>query len=174
MLIDWHELKRSMRWNSEGSYKCIKSHAHTHTHTKCTCVRLLFSTASNPGQRRQHQRPRLRPGHEADDGGTDEPREVAGAVRRAGAAYDATQSVALALSAPSGGWKCAVVGVPWRGPVSACLALGDLLVNDMFKPVLKRLSLMRHHDTPMMAHLQLPDFPVVLARPDGVVLRATA
>ena len=27
---------------------------------------------------------------------------------------------------PSGGWKCAVVGVPWRGSVSACLAGGDL------------------------------------------------
>ena len=29
----------------------------------------------------------------------------------------------------SGGWKCAMVGVPWRGSVSACLAWGDLFVN---------------------------------------------
>ena len=34
-----------------------------------------------------------------------------------------------------------------------CLAWGDLLVNDMFKQVLKRLSLPRRHGTPMMAHL---------------------
>ena len=26
----------------------------------------------------------------------------------------------------SGGWKCAVVGVPWRGSVSVCLARGEL------------------------------------------------
>ena len=29
----------------------------------------------------------------------------------------------------SGGWKCAKVGVPWRGSVSACLAWGDLFVK---------------------------------------------
>ena len=57
----------------------------------------------------------------------------------------------------SGGWKCALVGVPWRGSVSACLAWGDLFVNNVFMKVLKRLSLLRHHGAPMMAHLQLPD-----------------
>ena len=57
----------------------------------------------------------------------------------------------------SGGWKCAIVGVPWRGSVSACLAWGDLLVNNMCRKVLKRLSLLRHHGTPAMARPQLPD-----------------
>ena len=57
----------------------------------------------------------------------------------------------------SRGRKCAIVGVPWWGSVSACLAWGDLLLNDMFKRVLKRLSFLRHHCTPMMAHLQLPE-----------------
>ena len=28
-------------------------------------------------------------------------------------------------SLESGGWKCAIVGVPWRGSVSACLAWGE-------------------------------------------------
>ena len=58
----------------------------------------------------------------------------------------------------SGGWKCAIVGVPLRGSVSACLAWGDLFVNDMFKKVLKRLNLLRHRRTPVMAHLQLPEW----------------
>ena len=53
----------------------------------------------------------------------------------------------------SGGWKCAIVGVPWRRSVSACLAWGDLFVKHMLKQVLKRLSLLRHHGTPTMAHL---------------------
>ena len=29
----------------------------------------------------------------------------------------------------SGGWKCALVGVPWRGSVSAHLAWGDIVVS---------------------------------------------
>ena len=33
----------------------------------------------------------------------------------------------------SGGWKFAIVGVPWRGSVSACLAWGDLFVTSMFE-----------------------------------------
>ena len=57
-------------------------------------------------------------------------------------------------------WRCAIVGVPWRGSVSAGLAWGDLFVNNMFKQVLKRLSLLRHHGTPMMAHLQPPESSV--------------
>ena len=58
----------------------------------------------------------------------------------------------------SGGWKCAIVGMPCRGSVSACLvAWGDLLVGNMLKQMLKRLSLLRHHGTPMTAHLQLPE-----------------
>ena len=32
----------------------------------------------------------------------------------------------------SSGWKCAIVGVPWRGSVSAFLAWGDLFVKSMF------------------------------------------
>ena len=64
----------------------------------------------------------------------------------------------------SGGWKCAIVGVPWRGSVSACLAWGDLFVKHMFEKVLKRLSLLRHHGTPMMAHLQPPDLRFVRCR----------
>ena len=54
----------------------------------------------------------------------------------------------------SGGWKCALVGVPWRGSASAWR---DLFVNDMFTKVLKRLSILRHHGAPMMAHRQLPE-----------------
>ena len=33
----------------------------------------------------------------------------------------------------SGGWKCAIAGVPWRRALSACLALGDFV----FKPLLE-------------------------------------
>ena len=58
----------------------------------------------------------------------------------------------------SGSWKCAIAGVAWRGSVSACLAWGDLLVKNMFKQVLERLSLLRHRGTPVTAHLQLPAF----------------
>ena len=57
----------------------------------------------------------------------------------------------------SGGWRCAFVGVPWRGSVSACLALGDTVSFDMFPKVLKWLSTLRHPGTPMRAHLKLPD-----------------
>ena len=47
--------------------------------------------------------------------------------------------------AVSGGRKCAIAGVPWRGSVSACLAWVDLLVkHSLVKEVLKRLSLLRH------------------------------
>ena len=41
--------------------------------------------------------------------------------------------------------------------VSARLAWGDAFVKDMLLKVLKRPSLLRHHGTPMMAHLQLSD-----------------
>ena len=54
----------------------------------------------------------------------------------------------------SGGWKCAIVCVPWPGSVSACLAWGDVLVKHMLKQLLKRLSLLRHHGTPLTAHLR--------------------
>ena len=50
-----------------------------------------------------------------------------------------------------------MVGVPWQGSASACLAWGDLFVSSMFKQVLKRLSSLRRHGTPMMAHPELPD-----------------
>ena len=57
----------------------------------------------------------------------------------------------------SGGWKCAIVGVPWQGSASAYLAWDVLFENNIIKQVLKRLSLLRHHGTPMMARLQLPE-----------------
>ena len=41
--------------------------------------------------------------------------------------------------------------------ISACLAWGDGFVNTHVKKVMKRLSLLRHHGTPMMAHLQFGD-----------------
>ena len=53
--------------------------------------------------------------------------------------------------------RCAMAGVS----VPACLTWGDLFAKHIFK-VLKRLSLLRHHGTPMMAHLQMPD---ILLRP---------
>ena len=37
----------------------------------------------------------------------------------------------------SGGWKCAIVGVPWQGSVSASLAWGDLFVNNNVIKVLR-------------------------------------
>ena len=55
---------------------------------------------------------------------------------------------------------CAIVGVPRQGPVSAHLAWGDSFVKNMLTKVLKRLSLLRHHGTPMMARLQLPESPL--------------
>ena len=58
----------------------------------------------------------------------------------------------------SGGWKFDIVGVPWRGSVSACVAWGDVFVKHIFSEVLKRPSLLRHHGTPMIAQLQLPDY----------------
>ena len=57
----------------------------------------------------------------------------------------------------SSGWTCAIVGGPRPGSVAACLAWGDLFVSKMFQQVLRRLSLLRHHGTPMMARLQLPE-----------------
>ena len=57
----------------------------------------------------------------------------------------------------SGGWKCALVGVPWQGSVSACLAWGDMSVKNMCEQVLEMLSILRPDGTPMTAHLQLPD-----------------
>ena len=46
--------------------------------------------------------------------------------------------------------RCAKSGVS-----SACLAWGDLLVRDMLRKVLKRLSLLRHHGTPMTDNLHV-------------------
>ena len=55
-----------------------------------------------------------------------------------------------------GGRKCAIVGVPWRGSVSACLAWGDMVSFNMLSEVLKMLSILRRQGMPMRAHLQLP------------------
>ena len=59
----------------------------------------------------------------------------------------------------SGGCRCALVGVPWRGSVSARLAWGDIVSFNMLSghKVLKMLSILRQQGTPMRAHLQLPD-----------------
>ena len=59
----------------------------------------------------------------------------------------------------SGGLKCALAGVPWRGSVSARLAWGDLVSFNMLSKVLKMLSIPRRQGTPMTmrAHLQLPE-----------------
>ena len=51
----------------------------------------------------------------------------------------------------SGTWKCAIVGVPWPGPVSACLAWVGLFVKNMLEKMPKRPSLLRHHGTPLTA-----------------------
>ena len=51
----------------------------------------------------------------------------------------------------------AIVGVPWRGSVSACLARSEMFVKSTLAKVLKRPSLLRHHGTFVMAHLQLPE-----------------
>ena len=57
-----------------------------------------------------------------------------------------------------------LVGVPWLGSVLACLVWGDSSVNYRLVKVLQRLSLPRHHGTPMMAHLQLSmSFMLLLA-----------
>ena len=55
----------------------------------------------------------------------------------------------------SGG--CALVGVPWRGSVSARLAWGDIVSFKMLSNLLKMLSILRRQGTPMRAHLQLPE-----------------
>ena len=39
----------------------------------------------------------------------------------------------------SGGWRCAFLGVPWRGSVSARLAWGDFAFKPLLQQVLKRL-----------------------------------
>ena len=57
----------------------------------------------------------------------------------------------------SGGCRCALVGVPWRGSVSACLAWGDIVSFNMLSKVLKMLSTLRRQGTSMRAHLQLPE-----------------
>ena len=57
----------------------------------------------------------------------------------------------------AGGWKCALVGVPWRGSVSARLAWGDIVSFNMLSKVMKMLSILKRQGTPMRAHLQLPD-----------------
>ena len=61
----------------------------------------------------------------------------------------------------SGGWKCALVGVPWRGSVSARLAWGDIVSFNMLSKVLKMLSILRRQGTPMRAHLQLPELSLL-------------
>ena len=71
-------------------------------------------------------------------------RNTAGAKLRSLSLYD------------SGGWKCALLGVPWRWSVSARWAWGDIVSFNMLSKVLKILS-MRRQGTPMRAHLQLPD-----------------
>ena len=59
----------------------------------------------------------------------------------------------------SGGRKCPLVGVPWRGSVSARLAWGDVVSFKMLSKVLEMLSVLkRQQGTPMRAHLQLPQY----------------
>ena len=63
----------------------------------------------------------------------------------------------------SGGWKCAIVGVPGRGSVSAGLAWGDLLVEHISGKSAEKAEPSEtpwhtYDGTPMMAHLQLPGF----------------
>ena len=61
------------------------------------------------------------------------------------------------------GWKRAIVRVPWRGSVPARLAWGDLIVKNQFEKVPKALkgpSLLRHHGTPTMERLQLPEMAI--------------
>ena len=70
----------------------------------------------------------------------------------------------------SGGWKSAIVGVPWRGSVSACLAWRDSIVKDVLEQMLKRLSLLRHHGTPIMAHLQLPESTHISVIEHGTII----
>ena len=54
----------------------------------------------------------------------------------------------------SGSWRRAIAGVPWRESVSACLARGDLFVDDASEKVMKRPSLLRHRGTPIGYSLQ--------------------
>ena len=63
---------------------------------------------------------------------------------------------AVGSSLHSGGCRCALVGVPWRGSVSARLAWGDVVSFKMLSKVLEMLSILRRQGTPMRAHLQLP------------------
>ena len=53
--------------------------------------------------------------------------------------------------------KCAFVGVPLRGLVSARLAWGDIISFNMLSKVLKRLGILRRQGAPMRADLQLPE-----------------
>ena len=57
----------------------------------------------------------------------------------------------------SGGWKCALVGVPWQGSASARLAWVDIVSFNMLSKVLNMLSILRRQGTPMRAHLQKHD-----------------
>ena len=68
----------------------------------------------------------------------------------------------------TGGCRCALVGVPWRGSVSARLAWSDLVSFNMSK-VLKMLSILRRQGTPMRAHLQVPDWCVCVTDPSSTV-----
>ena len=47
----------------------------------------------------------------------------------------------------SGGWKRTLVGVPWRGSVSARLAWGDVVSFNTLSKVLKMLSMLRWQGT---------------------------
>ena len=58
----------------------------------------------------------------------------------------------------SGGCRCALVGVPWRGSVSARLAWGGIVSFNMLSKVQTILSILRLQGTPMRAHLQLPAY----------------
>ena len=73
------------------------------------------------------------------------------------AAHSALLDFPLAEARPSGGCRCALVGVPWWGSASAHLAWGDIVSFNMLSKVPKMLSTLRQQGIPMSAHLQMPE-----------------
>ena len=59
----------------------------------------------------------------------------------------ACQSVRMAVLRTSGGFRCALVDVPWRGSVSARSAWGDIVSFNMLSKVLEMLSILRRQGT---------------------------
>ena len=77
------------------------------------------------------------------------PQHIGWALRPAQTCSESSMGNGRLANDSSGGWRRALVGVPWRGSVSARLAWDDIVSFNMLSNVLKMLSILRRQGTPM-------------------------